>query len=127
MEALARPISTVLTLFQNVGEQRNVLPIGCRLFSWHRRRPASDLSMGRCGVVGFGGPIVTSGGLVFIAAAWDAHFRAFDVKTEKELRKAQLLPPGVATPMTYRVPSIGEATRRDRRLRTWQASHKTRG
>jgi quinoprotein glucose dehydrogenase len=50
-----------------------------------------------------GGPMVTAGGVVFIAGTMDQHLRAFDVETGDELWKA-LLPAGAhATPMTYRV------------------------
>jgi len=48
-----------------------------------------------------GGSIVTAGGLVFIAAAMDQYFRAFDVETGKELWKSTLPAGGQATPMTY--------------------------
>ena len=53
-------------------------------------------------LAGLGGPIVTAGGLIFIGAAWDAKFRAFDVQTGKELWAGQLPVPAAATPMTYR-------------------------
>jgi quinoprotein glucose dehydrogenase len=53
------------------------------------------------GLPGFGGPLVTSGGLVFIAASMDGFLRAFDVETGAELWKAQLPAGGQATPMTY--------------------------
>jgi quinoprotein glucose dehydrogenase len=53
------------------------------------------------GVVNFGGPIVTSSGLVFTAAAEDPWFRIFDAATGDELRKLPLPHPGQATPMTY--------------------------
>lgn len=59
------------------------------------------------GLAGFGGPIVTAGGLVFIGAAWDAYFRAFDLNTGAELWKAKLDAPAEATPMTYRGPKSG--------------------
>ena len=55
------------------------------------------------GLAGFGGPIVTAGGLVFIGAAWDGYFRAFDSRTGEELWKAKLPAPAEATPMTYLV------------------------
>ncbi|HZN91826.1 MAG TPA: pyrroloquinoline quinone-dependent dehydrogenase [Myxococcales bacterium] len=54
------------------------------------------------GMIGLGGPVVTAGGLVFIAASTDAYFRAFDVETGKELWRAKLPAGGKATPMTYR-------------------------
>jgi quinoprotein glucose dehydrogenase len=59
-------------------------------------------------LAGFGGPIVTAGGLVFIGAAWDGHLRAFDIQTGKELWKGPLPAPGEATPMTYRVRPNGK-------------------
>jgi quinoprotein glucose dehydrogenase len=49
----------------------------------------------------FGGPIVTAGGLVFIAATLDHAFRAFDVETGVELWQTELPAWGRATPMTY--------------------------
>lgn len=55
------------------------------------------------GSIGFGGPIVTAGGLAFIAGTFDPFLRAFDVETGKELWKAQLPASGHATPMTYSV------------------------
>jgi quinoprotein glucose dehydrogenase len=55
------------------------------------------------GTIGLGGPIVTAGDLVFIAGtAFDAHIRAFDVETGRQLWAAALPAPGHATPMTYR-------------------------
>ena len=50
-----------------------------------------------------GGPIVTSGGLVFIAATLDRSLRAFDIETGRELWRGDLPASGKATPMTYRV------------------------
>jgi quinoprotein glucose dehydrogenase len=52
---------------------------------------------GPAGTVSLGGPIVTAGGLVFIAATFlDSHFWAFDVETGRELWSAQLPAPGIA-------------------------------
>ena len=48
-----------------------------------------------------GGPIVTAGGLVFIAATMDQRLRAFDLATGRELWHATLPFAGIATPMTY--------------------------
>ena len=55
------------------------------------------------GSISLGGPIVTAGGLVFIAGATDCFLRGFDTDTGKELWKARLPACGNATPMTYRV------------------------
>jgi quinoprotein glucose dehydrogenase len=51
----------------------------------------------------YGGPIVTAGGLVFIAATTDAKFRAFDKLTGKLLWETELPAAGYATPSTYSV------------------------
>jgi quinoprotein glucose dehydrogenase len=48
-----------------------------------------------------GGPIVTAGGLIFIAATMDSTFRALDIGTGQELWSANLPAPGMAVPMTY--------------------------
>lgn len=53
------------------------------------------------GTQNLGGPVVTAGGLVFIAATTDRLFRAFDAKTGKVLWQAKLEAGGHATPMTY--------------------------
>jgi quinoprotein glucose dehydrogenase len=48
-----------------------------------------------------GGPIVTAGGLVFVASTMDRMFRAFDIETGVELWHVDLPVNGNATPMTY--------------------------
>ncbi|HEX7417103.1 MAG TPA: pyrroloquinoline quinone-dependent dehydrogenase, partial [Steroidobacteraceae bacterium] len=54
------------------------------------------------GMPNLGGPIVTGGDLVFVAAAVDSYLRAFDSETGRELWKRKLPAGGQATPMTYR-------------------------
>jgi quinoprotein glucose dehydrogenase len=50
----------------------------------------------------YGGPILTAGGVLFIAATlYDKKMRAFDPRTGKLLWEAQLLYAGNATPITY--------------------------
>jgi quinoprotein glucose dehydrogenase len=57
----------------------------------------------RIGTPNNGGPLLTAGGLIFIGATTDNVFRAFDIKTGKEMWSVQL-PAGVqANPMTYSV------------------------
>jgi quinoprotein glucose dehydrogenase len=51
----------------------------------------------------YGGPAVTAGGLVFIAASKDERFRAFDSETGKMLWETQLPAGGYATPSVYAV------------------------
>jgi len=53
------------------------------------------------GAISLGGPIVTAGGLVFVAGTVDPFIRAFDIDTGRELWKAPLPASGAATPMTY--------------------------
>ncbi|HKD51232.1 MAG TPA: pyrroloquinoline quinone-dependent dehydrogenase [Candidatus Acidoferrum sp.] len=60
------------------------------------------------GSISLGGPILTAGGLVFIAGATDCFLRAFDIESGKELWKAKLPACGNATPMTYRVSASGK-------------------
>ncbi len=54
------------------------------------------------GTPGRGGPIATAGDIVFVGAAMDGYFRAFDLETGRELWKHRLPGGGQATPMTYR-------------------------
>lgn len=53
------------------------------------------------GVPGIGGPIITKGGVVFMAAAVDNYLRAYDLSDGEEIWKARLPAGGQATPMTY--------------------------
>ena len=55
------------------------------------------------GTENYGGPVVTSGGLVFIAATPDRKFRAFNKKSGKLLWETKLPVPGFATPAMYEV------------------------
>lgn len=55
------------------------------------------------GTENYGGPVVTSGGLIFIAATLDGKFRAFNKRTGKLLWEADLPAAGFATPSTYEV------------------------
>jgi quinoprotein glucose dehydrogenase len=56
------------------------------------------------GSISLGGPIVTAGGLVFMAGTFDPALRAFDVATGKELWKGELPTSARAMPMTFRGP-----------------------
>ncbi|HEY4211028.1 MAG TPA: pyrroloquinoline quinone-dependent dehydrogenase [Steroidobacteraceae bacterium] len=54
------------------------------------------------GTPNMGGPIATAGDVVFVGAAMDSYFRAYDLETGRELWKYRLPAGGQATPMTYR-------------------------
>ncbi|MBV1904919.1 MAG: pyrroloquinoline quinone-dependent dehydrogenase [Pseudomonadales bacterium] len=53
------------------------------------------------GGIEMGGPMLTSTGIIFIAATSDGYFRAFDMDNGNELWKAELPTSGNAVPMTY--------------------------
>jgi quinoprotein glucose dehydrogenase len=48
-----------------------------------------------------GGPMTTSGGLVFVAASVDNHLRAFDIEIGKLLWQAAQAAGAQGTPMSY--------------------------
>lgn len=54
------------------------------------------------GSMNMGGSIATAGGLVFISATTDHHFRAFESKTGKILWDAEIELGAYTTPMTYK-------------------------
>ena len=55
------------------------------------------------GTENYGGPVVTAGGFVFIAATKDGMFRAFNKHSGKLVWETKLPYPGFATPATYEV------------------------
>ena len=55
------------------------------------------------GAENYGGPVVTAGGLLFIAATKDGKFRAFNKRTGKLLWEVDLPAAGFATPSLYQV------------------------
>jgi len=65
--------------------------------------PNLELGMG-----GLGGPIVTAGGVVFMAAVMDNYLRAFDLKNGEILWEGRLPAGGQATPMTYFLEETGK-------------------
>jgi len=65
--------------------------------------PNLELGMG-----GMGGPIVTAGGLIFMAAVMDDYLRAFDLEDGETLWEGRLPAGGQATPMTYFLEETGK-------------------
>lgn len=74
------------------------------------RRPVGQVPFGPFGLLKspakwgspvLGGPIVTGGGLIFMAGTMESVFRAFDVDSGKELWADDLPVPGMSVPMTY--------------------------
>jgi quinoprotein glucose dehydrogenase len=56
------------------------------------------------GSIALGGPIVTAGGLAFMAGTVDPAIYAFNVRTGQQLWKGDLPTSARSTPMTYRGP-----------------------
>ncbi|QPC88180.1 membrane-bound PQQ-dependent dehydrogenase, glucose/quinate/shikimate family [Mesorhizobium sp. NBSH29] len=57
----------------------------------------------KVGVPGIGGPIITAGGVAFLAATVDDYLRAYDVTSGTQLWQTRLPAGGQSTPMTYTV------------------------
>jgi len=94
--AIKPPWGTVSAVDLNTGEYRWRITLG----------EFAELTVRGIPITGteqYGGPIVTAGGLLFIAATQDAKFRAFDKQTGRLLWETTLPAPGYATPSTFSV------------------------
>lgn len=92
--AIAPPWGTLNAINLNTGEYAWRIPLG----------EYPELADKTTGSENYGGPIVTAGGLVFIAATnYDRKFRAFDKATGKLLWETTLPMAGNATPITYEI------------------------
>ena len=89
--AIKPPWGTLSAIDLNTGEYHWRIALG--------EHPGLSAS----GTEQYGGPIVTAGGLVFIAATMDAKFRAFDKSTGQLLWETTLPAAGYATPCTFAV------------------------
>lgn len=94
--AITPPWGLLTAIDLNRGELVWEIPLG-------ENPELTDERYRRAGTENYGGPIVTAGGLIFIAATKDAHLRAFDERTGRELWKGKLPAGGYATPATYSV------------------------
>jgi quinoprotein glucose dehydrogenase len=90
------PFGTLSAIDLDTGKLRWQVPLGQARYRGITAPAAFDW-----GSPNIGGPMVTAGGLVFVAAAMDKQLRAFDVKTGVELWSHELPAPGMAVPMTY--------------------------
>ncbi|MEQ1861987.1 MAG: PQQ-binding-like beta-propeller repeat protein [Chthoniobacteraceae bacterium] len=94
--AVKPPWGTLNAIDLNTGEYRWRVPLG----EWPE---LTAKGVPPTGTENYGGPVVTAGGLVFIAASRDECIRAFDRRTGAEIWKAKLPAGGYATPATYSV------------------------
>lgn len=94
--AVKPPWGTLNAIDLNTGEYRWRVPLG-------EMPELTARGIGPTGTENYGGPVVTAGGLVFIAASKDEMIRAFDRGTGRVLWQAKLPAGGYATPATYEV------------------------
>nr|MCU0352911.1 PQQ-binding-like beta-propeller repeat protein [Cytophagales bacterium] len=94
--AIKPPWGTLNAIDLNTGEYLWKVPFG-----EYKELTAKGIPL--TGTENYGGPVVTAGGLLFIAATKDEKFRVFDKKTGKLLWETQLPAGGYATPSTYAV------------------------
>jgi quinoprotein glucose dehydrogenase len=93
--AVAPPWGTLNAINLNTGEYAWKIPLG-------EYPELAAKGMTNTGSENYGGPVVTAGGLLFIAATnFDKKFRAFDKETGKLLWETTLPFSGNATPITY--------------------------
>jgi quinoprotein glucose dehydrogenase len=94
--AVAPPWGTLTAVNLNTGETAWKIPLGEYPELKAKGIPAT-------GTENYGGPVVTAGGLLFIAASKDGKFRAFNKRNGKLLWETDLPAPGFATPSVYEV------------------------
>lgn len=92
--AVKPPWGTLAAVDLNSGEIKWQVPLG-------EYRELTDRGIPPTGTENYGGPVVTAGGLIFIAATADETIRAFDKETGKVLWSAPLPFGGNATPSVY--------------------------
>jgi quinoprotein glucose dehydrogenase len=90
------PFGALVAVSLRTGEKLWEVPLGTPPLPAGAPEPHANR-----GMPNLGGPIITAGRLVFIAATLDRTFRAFDLDSGKELWKTPIPAGGRATPMTY--------------------------
>ncbi len=95
LPAITPPWGTLTAINLNTGEHRWQIPLGNETLL--KTKGITDT-----GTENYGGPLVTAGGLVIIAATKDAKIRAFN-REGKRVWEYDLPAAGFATPITYSV------------------------
>jgi len=90
------PWGTLTAIDMNTGKRRWQIALG-------EYEELSKKGIPPTGTDNYGGPLVTSSGLIFIAASRDAHLRAIDKSTGQIVWSAQLPAAGYASPSTYSI------------------------
>ncbi len=98
LPAVAPPWGTLNAIDLNTGEYRWKIPFGEEPELMAKGRNNTRAGSMQTGTENYGGPVVTAGGLLFIAATKDGKFRAFDKRTGKLLWETQLPAVGFAMP-----------------------------
>lgn len=94
--AISPPWGTLTAIDLNTGKHLWQKPLG-------EFKELTARGIPQTGTENYGGPVITAGGLLFIAATKDGMFRAFDKKTGSLLWETELPAAGFATPSTYQV------------------------
>lgn len=94
--AVEPPWGTLNAIDLNTGEYLWRIPLG-------NEERLNDPDYPVTGIENYGGPIITAGGVLFIAATKDKKFRAFNMDTGKLLWETDLPAGGYATPSTYKI------------------------
>lgn len=94
--AISPPWGSLTAIDLNTGEHRWQIALG-------EFKELTARGIPPTGAENYGGPVVTAGGLLFIAATKDGMFRAFDKKSGNLLWEHQLPAAGFATPSTYEI------------------------
>jgi len=92
--AVKPPWGTISAIDLNKGTILWQVPLG-------EYKELTSKGIPQTGTENYGGPVVTAGGILFIAASNDEYFRAFDIETGNELWKYKLPAGGYATPSVY--------------------------
>jgi quinoprotein glucose dehydrogenase len=96
LPAVRPPWGTLNAIDLNTGEYLWKVPFG-------ETPELNAKGITQTGAESYGGPVITAGGLLFIAGTKDGMFRVYDKKNGKLLKEIKLPAAAFATPSTYEV------------------------